>query len=410
MTTFLCLLAVTTFNADNSAYAAPQSARGDQQHVTIYPQIEDFELAIRGQSADPFFSQPSSGSAAGGYTPPPTFQPSAGLDVSPTAYQNFSGPASPGFPSSGMDSFYSSPTYDPFTNANPLATASPYGAYGGAPMGVYGLNGPQPYRFGWTDRMSIGYIFDGDTTSDNGTDTGSLAVLEVDIIKDYVTQNSNGYIWKFTPEFNYREFTGPGSPNLPPNVFRLAGGIEMTTPKHGPWSLSLGFKPQIASDFRENLNSDAWMFDANATLYFQQSPELTWVLGAFYWDRVDQIILPHAGVIWTPSQYWEWRLIFPNPRVDVFVGNWFNAPTWFYVGGEYHVESYQVTIDPTDYQDQIQMSDWRGYVGLRSDNGYVASFMEVGIAFEREASFRRDDVTLGFSTDPALFLRGGLRF
>lgn len=397
MTTLFCLIAAT------SLAAAPQ------QHQTIYPSNSPFEMAIRGQSADPFFS------GSGGMTTQPTFgnQPSypGTIAATPTAFQG--GMTGQPFPSQGMDSFYTNPTaptYDPFLTQSPLSTASPFGPYGGAPIGTYALNGPQPYRFGWSDRISAGYIFGSGTEDENGVDTGDMAVFELDIIKEYVTQGAGGYIWKVSPEFNYREWTGPGSPNLPPNVYRLAAGVELTTPKHGPWTAQFGVKPQLASDFNANFNSNAWMFDTDIKLFYQQSPELTWAIGAMYWDRVDDIVLPFGGLIWTPNQNWEWRLIFPNPRVDVFLGNWYTGPTWFYVGAEYHVESYQVTIDPTDYQDQIQLEDWRAFIGLRGDTGTFAHFIEVGVVFGREAEFRREEATPSFDTDPGLLLRGGVRF
>ncbi len=393
MTTLFCLIAATTLAA------APETRQ------TIYPTTSPFEVAIRGQSADPFF--PGGGNGMSDQIYADSMGP--GFTATPTAYQP---PMGQPYPSNGMNSFYAqptAPTYDPFMTQNPLSAASPYGPYGGAPMASYGLNGAQPYRFGWTDRIEAGYIF-GSGTESNGVDTGDMAVFELDIIKDYVTQGGQGYIWKISPEFNYREWNGPGAPNLPPNVFRFATGVELTTPKHGPWTAQLGFKPQIASDFKENLNSDGWMFDADIKLFFQQSQDLTWTVGALYWDRVDQIILPYGGLIWTPNQHWEWRLVFPNPRVDVFVGNWFTGPTWFYAGAEYHVESYQVTIDPTDYQDQIQLEDWRAFVGLRGDNGYLSHFVEVGVVFGREAEFRRQESTADFDTDPGLMLRGGIRF
>ena len=401
MTTLFCLIAAT------SLAAAPDS------QPSLYPATSPFEYAIRGQSPDPFFpgaGTPNAGGVATQTTYSGEFTTSPMIPATPTAYQG----GMPGaYPSQGMNSFYTTPiapTYDPFLSQAPLSTASPYGPYGGAPTAAYGLNGAQPYRFGWTDRFSAGYIFGSSVEDKNGVDGGDMSVFELDIIKDYVTQSAGGYIWKFSPEFNYREWNGPGAPNLPPNVFRVAGGIELTTPKHGPWTAQLGFTPQIASDFRDNLNSNAWMFDADIKLFFQQSPTTTWAIGALYWDRVDQIILPYGGLIWTPNQHWEWRLVFPNPRVDIFLGNWMYGPTWLYVGGEYHVESYQVAIDPTDYQDQIQLRDWRAFVGLRSDNGNFASFLEVGVVFGRDAEFRRNDITAGFDTDPGLLLRGGFRF
>jgi hypothetical protein len=59
---------------------------------------------------------------------------------------------------------------------------------------------------------------------------------------------------------------------------------------------------------------------------------------------------------------------------------------WAYIRGEYHVESYAVQLEPTVGTDlQVQIEDWRALGGIRTENGAITSFAEVGWVFERDA-------------------------
>ena len=51
-------------------------------------------------------------------------------------------------------------------------------------------------------------------------------------------------IFSWTPEFNYRSWSGPTTPALPENVFRFASDFELATPGNNPISLQLGFTPR----------------------------------------------------------------------------------------------------------------------------------------------------------------------
>ena len=79
-------------------------------------------------------------------------------------------------------------------------------------------------------------------------------------------------------------------------------------------------------------------------VFLRASPQLMIALGAAYWKRVDDIVLPYAGVVWTPNDYWEFRLMFPKSRISYFLGNWWGAATWVYGGVEYNVEAYQIDL------------------------------------------------------------------
>jgi hypothetical protein len=123
---------------------------------------------------------------------------------------------------------------------------------------------------------------------------------------------------------------------------------------------------------------------------------------------VDDIILPYAGFIYAPNDYWEFRLVFPQPRISFFLGTPFAVPMWAYVGAEYHVEAYQVDVAFTGVTTRVQYEDWRVFGGLRFETGALTSFIEVGGALAREVEFEKAGTD--FEVDDGLFARLGLRW
>ena len=63
-----------------------------------------------------------------------------------------------------------------------------------------------------------------------------------------------------------------------------------------------------------------------------------------------------------------------------------NFAKWLYVSAEYHVEAYEIGLEPTGGRDQIELSDWRLMLGLRMDRGGLSMFIEGGIVFGLSAA------------------------
>jgi hypothetical protein len=132
-------------------------------------------------------------------------------------------------------------------------------------------------------------------------------------------------------------------------------------------------------------------------------------LGTAYWHRVDDIIIPYAGIVWTPNDYWEFRLLFPKSRISYFLGNWWGGSAWVYGGVEYNVEAYQINMHvPTNLDEKIQISDYRAVFGLRSEGGGVTGFVEGGWVFARQVDFAHG--TPDFNINTGFIARLGLRF
>jgi len=318
--------------------------------------------------------------------------------------------------------------YDPGLPTGPsgptfVQPTDPYGydQFGGGEMAVpgthafdpglgYGAVGPQPYRFGWSSRYDIGFLPDEGVSG--GGANGKFGVFEINTAwrKSMIwPEGMPQSIFSVTPEFNYRSWSGPSNPALPPSVFRFAGDFELASPANNPLSYQVGFTPALVTDFDSALNGDSFNYDVRGVLFVRASNELMLALGVAFWNRVDNILLPYAGVVWTPNDRWELRLLYPKSRISYFLGNYWGAAAWVYGGLEYNVEAYEIGLEaPNGRDEKIQLADYRALFGLRAESGGVTGFVEVGWVFDRQVKFLHG--TPGFDINTGFIGRLGLRF
>ncbi len=306
-------------------------------------------------------------------------------------------------------------TPQPYSEGDPFA-APPVGGYQSLTTtpntfyslpysdGYFGTNGPEPLRYGWSSKYDVGYLPD---ASAKGV-PGDFNVFEYDmqLRRTWSWPWDSAFSW--SPEFNYRNWGGPAGLPLAPRAYRLASDLQLATSVSGPYSIELGFTPQVASDFETSTTSNAWMFDGRGALFIRMGPQWTWALGVQYWDRVDDLIVPYAGFVWRPDDRWEFTMVWPRPRVDYFLGHTWFGPTWFYARGEYHVEAYEVSLQGTGLQDRMQIEDFRILMGFRNFGCCASGFIEAGWVFNREFSFQ--SVSPDIDLDSGFIARMGVRF
>lgn len=399
-TSLLCALALLAADPVVGGHSTDTGETIVVASVLEYSVLEDSAppMVVRGQDS-PFYG--------GGGTPPTYTPPGTVVNPVPT----FPGTGEPSF-GGGLPPYNPSLSGDPFVGGN--VAPAPYGYDPFAPPAAqsytFGLNGPQPFRYGWESRYDFGYMPSAGTAS---PDAGDISIFEVDIEKELSTPLGNGYTFSIAPQASLRAWDGPlgvpaGNAGLPPEAYRFGLGLKLLTPNWGPWQFELGFNPAVGTDFND-ISSDAVMFDGHAVAFYRTSPQFMWAIGAAYWDRVDNIILPYAGLVWTPNEYWEFRLLFPKPRITWFAGTPIGVPTWLYVSGEYHVEAYEVNVDPINRSTLMQMEDIRVLGGARAEFGAVTGFLEAGWVFNRDVDF---DAGFGtdFEIDNGFIARAGFRY
>ncbi|MBL8851592.1 MAG: hypothetical protein JNG89_18055, partial [Planctomycetaceae bacterium] len=240
---------------------------------------------IRGQS--PYTGDPLSAPGGDGTVTlyPPTYAPDGVTD--PLGGSTLTAPyqATP-------QPYFSDPmTSDPWLGGQGMQ-ADPYAVpYGAAPSNgmntpqgfyTYGMNGPQPYRYGLQERVNISYLPDSGTSPDNG----DFSIFGVDVEKDLVVPVFGNWVFTSSPQINYRAWDGPngaaGPSHLPGSVYRFGMNLQLATPTVSGWSAQFGFNPALATDFEASLDFDAVYFDGYAAAFWTWNPQVTVALGALY--------------------------------------------------------------------------------------------------------------------------------
>lgn len=322
-----------------------------------------------------------------------------------TTWNAFSPPVTP-------DPFLGQPGYG--MQPGPYAPYSPYGAGAAGTqqpaLSTYGANGPRPYRYGWLNAVDVSYLPGSGLSAPAGGATGDMDIFGVDYDLAYSTPFIPGWVLNWTNQFRYRSWNGPdGAIVIPSDVFRFGMDFEMETAQTGPWSISLGITPSINTDFDAS-TSEGFQLDGRGILLMQLDPYWTLGLGAMYWDRVKDRVIPYAGLIYR-DDYWEWQLMFPEARVSLFLGNESYWSKWLYVRGEYHVEAYGVdtTFGGLKADNQIEIEDYRILIGMKMDSGLYNWFFEGGWVTNRDVQFADGGVP-GYSLDTGFIGQVGLRY
>jgi len=378
-TTLLCLVALLPADAPATGYPALISRK-----PVIRAQTDGYEEPVPFQDS-PMYEEPGYGN------PNSTFSqdPSAGSYLQPTPDVNAPLGQAP-------------LQYDPFiAGSQPVGQPGPVGPF-------FNRSGPQPYKFGWSSRYDIGWL---PSVSTKGPlNNGDFGVFEVDAAWQYTTPLSNNWIFSATPSFGYRAWDGPETgtrPGLPGSVYHFGADLVLATPMNGGWSVEAAFTPSINSSLESGLGRDAWHFDGRAIGYYQATPTLMLAMGAGYWDRVRDRVIPYAGVVWAPNPRWEFRLLFPESRISWYLGN-DGMDKWLYARAEYHVEAYEVDLSPGGGESNVEVEDYRILLGLRADTMSYSFFVEAGWVFGRDVEFSAS--APGFDPSTGFIARSGIRF
>jgi hypothetical protein len=217
-----------------------------------------------------------------------------------------------------------------------------------------------------------------------------------------------GVLFNLTAWLDGRWWDGPGGINLPGQVDQYSTDLEFGFFIDGPWSGQIAFHPQIVKTYGSPLDGNAVNLDGRAIATYKAAPEWSFVFGVAIWDRVDTMVVPHAGVIWTPDNRWEIRALFPKSRVSYLLGSWRKADFWIYGQYEYTAESWQVYLSETQPSERIQLTDDRMTLGLRWDEGRYSFFTEAGYVFDRQAKFAGSSP--GFNLGETGMIRFGIRY
>lgn len=301
---------------------------------------------------------------------------------------------------------------DPFAGGGVQQPYAPFSPYGGgvAPgaagaFSTYGANGPAPFRLGWHTDFTSEWIPEAAVSGNAG---GNFEQYGFDYDLGYTGSLIPGWMFTFTNQVRMRNWDGPvGGPGLPGEAYRLGWDLELVNPNPGPVSMKLGITPSINTDFNGSLGSGAYQLDGRGMFIFQLDQYWSMVLGASYWDRVEDRVIPYGGLVYR-DDYWDVRLMYPETTISVFVGNEALGAKWMYVRAEYHVEAYEVRT-AGDGRDQVEFEDYRLMLGFRMDSGMHEWFTEGGWIFDRTVDYSAP-ANGSFVPEASFLLRTGFKF
>jgi len=345
----------------------------------------------------------------GDYPPPYTNPSGYNNQIPPNSLPPYDGDGLAPYNRTTCATFFESPfVKEFFEGMNPFVPAvihslpnyyDPFGSQ----MGT-GSFGPPGYRLGWVSYNDITVL---PLSSARGT-AGSMQITEWNSNAKYSHLVAPGVLFNGTGFFNARWWQGPSGTALPAQVDQISTDLELGLFNDGPWSGQIAFHPQIVETYEAKLDRNAFNFDGRAIATFKASQQWSFVGGVAIWDRVTTMVVPHAGVIWTPNERWEFRILYPKSRISYFLGNRWNADFWVYGQAEYTAEAWQ-SVDPQSPNiDRMQITDDRLSLGLRWDSGRYSVFTEGGYVFNRQIKF--EGSAPGFDLDNTWMFRAGFRY
>lgn len=295
-------------------------------------------------------------------------------------------------------------TFNPFAKSSVRVLPGYYDPYGW--QGSYGTDGYQPWRLGWTLYHDFAVL---PFSAVTGGTTGSMKMVEWNSNMRLSELIAPGVLFNGTGWFNAHYWDGPGGIALPGQVDQISAELELGFFNDGPWSAQVAFHPQIVDGYDQKLNSYAINIDGRAIVSYLSSPNWTFVGGVAFWDRVNVLVIPHVGAVWTPNNRWELRLLYPRSRISYYLGQFGATDVWIYGVAEYTAEAWQADIgEPVVTYDRIQLTDDRLSLGVRWDKGRHSIYVEAGWVFNRQAKFAGP--TPNFNLSDVGMVRAGFRF
>lgn len=214
-----------------------------------------------------------------------------------------------------------------------------------------------------------------------------------------------------TPTFGVYYLDGPETLDLPPRVYDAYVELIALWRIKPRCLLVLGAAPGVFSDFEQQSN-DAVRIPLYGAVVYDWTPRLSIGVGAAYLDRDDVAVIPVAGFVWRPVDWWKFELVPPRPRVSLRIDGDFSggtpSETWAYIAGEFGGGSW--AIRRTDGADDVlHYRDFRVLLGVERDTlGGLDSRFEIGYVFGREIELAGLPAEID-STDTVL-LRIGLLY
>jgi len=189
------------------------------------------------------------------------------------------------------------------------------------------------------------------------------------------------------PTFEFHSLDAPAFARLPSRLYATYLDF-LWLPRVGErWKGMLSIAPGWYSDFEDG-SDDGFRFTGRGIARYAWAPDtFELVLGVIYTNRLDNKVIPAAGVIWRPIDDWNFELVFPRAKIGRRLSWGPGFENWVYMAGGFGGNTWSIAA-PGGGQDTLDMLDWRLMLGLEHKmNGGAGMRLEVGYVFAREFEF-----------------------
>ncbi len=208
-----------------------------------------------------------------------------------------------------------------------------------------------------------------------------------------------------TPGYNVAYLAGPSVTDLPPRLHNAYVDFTWVPRIVNRYTLVLGVAPSVISDF-ESSGNGAFRLTGKALVLVDWSERLQFRAGLLYLNRDNVRLLPVGGVVWKPTDWSEYEIFFPKPKLAwrFNVGPGFED--WLFTTAEFGGNTWAVVRQDGD-QDRLTYLDYRILIGVeRRLNGGAGFRVEAGYVFGRDVEFESGGGD--FQPNDTVIIRGGV--
>lgn len=242
-----------------------------------------------------------------------------------------------------------------------------------------------------------------------GDDPADLGITEIEIfLQTAIPFPIRQWPLLITPGYNMYLLADNGVTDLPPRLHTAYLDLTWVPTIVQGHQILLNVAPSVYSDFQAR-DDHAFRVTGKAFYVWDPMPDrLRVIAGLLYLNRDDITILPAGGVIWNPTDYVSYELIFPKPKLNFRLNQGPGFEDWVFFTAEFGGNTWSVTRE-SGAHDYLTWIDYRVLLGYeRRLNGGAGYRFEAGYVFGRSVEFSSG---IGdYDPEDTIMLRGGIVF
>lgn len=208
-----------------------------------------------------------------------------------------------------------------------------------------------------------------------------------------------------TPGFNMTLIDGPTVTDLPNRLYLSYVDFMWLPVIVNQWKALLSVAPSVFGDFE----TGQFRLTGKALAIYDCVPDrLQFVAGVLYLNRDNVRLLPAGGLIWSPSDWTRFELIFPKPKLAVRYNVGQGYEDWLFTTAEFGGNTWPI-VRESGLKDDVTYIDYRLIMGFeRKLNGGAGYRLEAGYVFGRNITFSSGNGD--FDPQNTILVRGGITY